>query len=210
MQSVRLAIYGAISLGVALYVREAVRAFVIVRQGDLLPKLHGRLPPKPKAMFDPFGTLLLPILLLFVLAVTGSGIPFAYAKPLPRDEGRFESRRRVVLAALAGPAANAACTAIAGLALRAGMTGEVQSALEMFLIVNAFMAVFQLMPIPGLDGAEIIALSLDREVRTAYLNAGRYLALFMLLVFFMLVTLVMPLALALMEYLCRLLAGRSC
>lgn len=210
MQAVRLAVYGGISLVVALYVREAVRAFVIVRQGDLLPKLHGRMPPNPKAMFDPFGTLVLPVLLLFVLAVTGTGIPFAYAKPLPRDEGRFQSRRRVALAALAGPAANAVCTAIAGLALRAGVTGEPQAAVEMFLIVNAFMAVFQLMPIPGLDGADLIALSLDREVREAYLSAGKYLALFMLVVFFMLVTLVMPLALGLMGYLCRLLAGRAC
>src|SRR4029450_13053760 len=107
----RVALYMAISLLIGMDVREYVRAMVISSLGDPTPRLWGRRTLNPKAWFDPFGSGVLPALILLLWAGGASLLPppVAYGKPAPvepaylkqpvRDQGRI---------GFAGPLANIA------------------------------------------------------------------------------------------------------
>ena len=182
----RYALYLAAGLLFGMMAREFARASVAFRLGDPTPKLWGRLSWNPKSWFEPFGSGLLPILILILWAV-GSGYlppPVAYAKPAPIDPNYFRSRTRaVVLSSLAGPAANLVLAAPAALLVRS-FTGELYFVTLAFAFTNLCLAFFHLIPIPGLDGARLVALLLPPRAAEVYRNADAYLPLFVLVVLF--------------------------
>jgi len=186
--NLRFALYLALGLLIGMMAREFARASVAFRLGDPTPKLWGRLSWNPKSWFEPFGSALLPGLILILYAV-GSGYlppPVAYAKSAPIDPNYFRNRTRaVVLSSVAGPAANLVLAAPAALALR-GFTGETYFATLAFAYANLCLAFFHLIPIPGLDGARLIALVLPPRAAEVYRNADAYLPLFVLVVIFVL------------------------
>jgi Zn-dependent protease len=187
LTNLRYAIYVAIALAVSLLVREFARAFAADRLGDPTPRRWGRLTLNPRPMVDPFGTIILPLLIL-VLIASGAAFqppPFAYAKPLPLDPSYLKHPDRdTTLISLAGPLANLVLAAAAGLALRVGPGGDLCLAISAALYVNIVLFVFHLMPIPGLDGARILARFLPPRARAVYTNLDQYLVLIMLVVFF--------------------------
>ncbi len=85
--SLRFAAYLGVSLAVALVVHEYAHAFVATRRGDPNPRRWGRLTLNPKPLIDPFGTVILPVLALILVATRGDLLlpVFAYAKPMPLD-----------------------------------------------------------------------------------------------------------------------------
>jgi Zn-dependent protease len=184
--TVRYAIYLAVGLVIGMSVREFARAWTATRLGDHTPRLWGRLTWNPRSWFDPFGSGLLPILILVLWAV-GSGYlppPVAYAKPPPIDPNYLRRRTQgVVLTSLAGPVANLVI-ALPAVALSASLDGDAGLVASAFAFANLCLAFFHLIPIPGLDGARLVALLLPPRAAELYRNADAYLPLFVLVVLF--------------------------
>jgi Zn-dependent protease len=212
MENLKFAVYLAVALVPSLVLHEYAHGFAAGKLGDPTPRRWGRLTLNPRPLVDPFGSVILPALLL-ILVASGQGclLPvFAYAKPIPLDPNYLRHRDRdTTLIALAGPAANVVLAAIAGAAYRVGLTGEVALFVEAFLIVNVFMCVFQLMPVPGFDGARILARFLPPRPRQVFVNLDQYQVLFVLVVFFLLAGPFIAIVRAIANALFGLLAGVS-
>jgi Zn-dependent protease len=214
--SIRYAAYIGVSLLIGMIVREYVRALVTTKLGDPTPRLWGRLTWRPKSWFEPFGSGLVPALVL-VLWAAASGFyppPAAYGKPAPVDPTYLRrSTRDQVFIGFAGPVANVVLAAIAGVVLRATVTSI---STELFLVLVAFeftqlcLAIFHLLPIPGLDGARLVALVLPDEARRVYRDADRYLPLFVLVLWFLLAGVMKALVYGLVDSLCRVFSGFGC
>jgi len=206
----RLAVYMAASLFVGLSVREYVRARAAASLGDPTPRLWGRVTLQPKAWFEPFGSGFLPALVALLWSVQAFILPAAYAKPAPIDTTYLKRNPRdVVVASLAGPAASLVLAVVAGIVIRAGVTGEVRLAVVTFAFTNVSLLVFHLLPIPGLDGGRLLALLLPPHAREVFRNADRYLALIVLVVLF-LFTFLLGIARILAGAVCDALTGVNC
>jgi Zn-dependent protease len=220
MTNVRFAIYLAISLVIAMDAREFARAAFAARAGDPTPRLWGRRTWNPRSWFDPFGSGLLPGLILMLWAAGASFLPppVAYAKPAPVDPGYFRNGRRdTVIVSLSGPAANLVLAAVAGVALRVIVGGqdglafdEVTRFVVALELTNLSLLVFHLLPIPGLDGARIVGLFLPPRAAEVYRNADQYLALFVLAILFVLGGPLTSIVYSLTDSLCRVLSGFGC
>jgi Zn-dependent protease len=209
----RFALYLAVSLLIGMSGREFARAWMASRLLDPTPRLWGRLTLSPRVWFEPFGSGLLPGLILVLWAVGGTFIPppVAYGKPAPVDPNYFRQRTRdTVIASLAGPVANVALAAIGGALLRVGITGEAALVAVAFMLANLSLAVFHLVPLPGLDGARMLALALPPRAAEVYRNADQYLPLFVLIVLFLFGGPLISIVRTLTDALCTLLSGFSC
>jgi Zn-dependent protease len=173
---------------VAMSVREWARASVAARLHDPTPRLWGRVTLSPRSWFDPFGSGLLPAIVAVLWAVGVFQFPVAaYAKPAPVDPSYFRRRTRdTVLVSLAGPVANLVVGVVAAVALRGAGVGGTSSLLAVLAWVHVSLFVFHLLPIPGLDGARMVALTLPPQAREVYRNGDKYLPLWVLLVVFVL------------------------
>lgn len=206
---VRFALYTGVALAIGLAVREYVRARVAVRLGDPSPKQYGWLSLNPKTKFDPIGTAFVPVLVL-VLIASGQLLlpPFAYAKPLPLNPSYLRKPvRDLTWISLSGPTASLVLAAIAGAALRVGVSGEAALLALALLYANLFLCVLHLMPIPGLDGSRILARLLPARAAETYRNLDPYLPLFVLGLFFVLGGLFFGIVEALAGGLCKVVAG---
>jgi Zn-dependent protease len=210
LDDVKFAIYLAVALLPSLVLHEYAHAFAADKLGDPTPRRWGRLTVNPRPLIDPFGSVILPgLILLLVAAGQGFVLPiFAYAKPMPLDPTYLRNRKRdSLIVVLAGPAANLALAAVAGAVIRTGLGGEVGLLVLAFLYVNVFMFVFQFMPVPGLDGAKLLARVLPPRPREVYVNLDQYLVLFMLVIFFLLAGPLLGIVRSLADVLFSLLAG---
>lgn len=213
MINVRFAVYLAVSLLIGMITREYARSLVASRLNDPTPRLWGRLTLNPKFWFEPFGSGMLPALILLLWAAGSTFLPppVAYAKPAPVDPSYFRSRTRdTVLTALAGPSANLASAAVAGMILRVGAGGQIQLATIAFLLTSLSLMIFHLVPIPGLDGARILALALPTRAAEVYRNADQYLPLIVLVMLFLFAGPLIAIVRSLTDSLCMLLAGFTC
>lgn len=209
----KFAAYLAISLVPALVLHEYAHALAADRLGDPNPRRWGRLTFNPRTLIDPFGSLILPGLALILIAARGDLLlpVFAYAKPLPLDPSALRNRNRdTILVTVAGLAANVLLAAVAGIVLRVGVTGELQLFAFAWLIVNALMFGFQLMPIPGLDGSKLLARALPPRPREVYVNLDQYLVLFILVIFFLLAGPLLDIVDAFSNVVCSLASGAKC
>jgi len=211
--NIRLALYLGVSLIPALVLHEYAHAFVATRLGDPSPRRWGRLTLNPRPLIDPFGSLILPALALVLVGARGVLLlpVFAYAKPMPLDPSALRNPKRDRLwVALAGILTNLALAVLAGLLIRLGVTGEVQVFAFAWLIVNAFMFGLQLMPVPGLDGAKLLAPFLPPRPREVFLGLEQYLVLFILVIFFLLSGPLLSIVNAFGNIACNLAAGTDC
>lgn len=156
----------AIFLLVAFPVHEFCHALVAHQLGDSTAKLFGRLTFDPRAHFDPFGAAMLVISVLF------SGFAIGWAKPTPVNPANLRDRRNgEVLVALAGPASNLVMAALAALVFRAlnpnssTLPDWVFEILILFVIYNVALAIFNVVPIPPLDGASLLTRFLPYRYR---------------------------------------------
>jgi Zn-dependent protease len=210
--SSRQAAYLGVSLVIGMIAREYVRAYVTAKLGDPTPRLWGRLTLNPKQWFDPFGSGILPALILILWA--GSLYrppPIAYAKPAALDPNYLRrGDRDVLIASLAGPVANLLLGSLAGLVRQIGLGLEANLAVNAFVFTNISLFVFHLMPIPGLDGARILARYLPVRARAVYTNLDQYLVLFILAIVFLLPAPVLAIVDALTNAVCGIVAGGPC
>jgi len=211
-------VYFAIGLLAGVVLHEYAHAAVAVRLGDHTPKLHGRHTLNPKRHVDPFGTIILPgILLLPVLFGSQVFLPFAYAKPQRVNAWSLRKPERdPVLIALAGPAANVLFAFVVGALFRlvlpsAGESpGQIAYFLAAVLESTVVLAVINLIPIPPLDGARIITRFLPPRAREVFVSMEQYAALFILLIFFIIPGPISAFVRVIGNGICGLVAGGSC
>ncbi len=155
-----------VPLVLSLSVHEWAHAWTAFRLGDDTAKRMGRMTLDPTSHIDLVGTILFPAL----------GIPFGWAKPVPVDPHRFrpgvDMRTGMLWTALAGPLSNFVLAALSGVVLGVCLATLPRSAipetlLAIFVQLNVGLALFNLLPIPPLDGSRIV----DRIVPDSLVSA---------------------------------------
>lgn len=149
----------ALPVLLAITLHEAAHGWAASRLGDPTARLMGRVTLNPFRHIDPFGTVVLPLLLLLMKAP----FLFGYAKPVPVNFSRLNNPRRdMALVALAGPASNILLAVLAALLFHlvdvvpATMRGWFTENLINLFRLNLVLAVFNMLPVPPLDGGRIL------------------------------------------------------
>lgn len=179
---------------IAVTMHEAAHGYVAWLLGDPTARLMGRVTLNPFAHIDRFGTIVLPILCLISgWMLSGSSFVFGYAKPVPVNVSRLHNPRRdMILVAAAGPGTNLALALAAGVLLHSvpwfpdWFAGWWQATLVNGVLLNLALAVFNMLPIPPLDGGRILTGLLPYELAIRYARLDRYGLAFILGLLFLL------------------------
>ncbi|MBI4708575.1 MAG: site-2 protease family protein [Candidatus Omnitrophica bacterium] len=150
-------------------VHEFAHALVAFKLGDQTAKFSGRLTLNPLSHIDPFWTLILP---LFLFISSGGRFLFGAAKPVPINYWALRNPRRdIIWVGASGPAANFIFAAIISFVLKiAPISGVTGSLLAQLAIINIVLGVFNLIPIPPLDGSRILTGILPPNLSALYLK----------------------------------------
>lgn len=171
----------------SVVVHEVSHGLMALKLGDTTAKDQGRLTLNPIPHLDPIGSILLPLLLV----VTNSPFLIGWAKPVPYNPAALykDLKYGPLKVALAGPGSNLVIAGIVGLVIRFG--GGLFSDIAMTLLiqivfVNVLLAVFNLIPIPPLDGSKILTVLLPAQLSGALqgIEAAGLMLVFIVLMFF--------------------------
>jgi Zn-dependent protease len=150
---VTLFIFSTIVFIFSVIIHEVSHGYVAYLQGDNTAKNAGRLTLNPIPHIDPFGSILLPVL----LAVAGSPMIVGWAKPVPFNPYNLRNQRwGEAMVAIAGPISNIIIAAVFGLLIRFGVTSSLIQPFEYIVLINLVLATFNLIPVPPLDGSKIL------------------------------------------------------
>ncbi len=177
-----------IPLTFAIVFHEVAHGAVARNFGDMTAARMGRLSLNPLRHIDPFGTVILPM----ILAISGAPV-FGWAKPVPVvPQNMRNPRRDMIWVALAGPASNIIMAAVGavllGLLARfmpvmgADNPGFVAQNLINFIMINLFLAMFNMLPLPPFDGSRVLGGLLPESLAAPYRQLDRY-GLFIMLGF---------------------------
>jgi Zn-dependent protease len=165
-----------VPLIIAIVFHEVAHGLVARRLGDPTAQQKGRLSLNPIRHIDPFGTVVLPML----LAISHAPI-FGWAKPVPVNYRRLNNPRRdMVLVALAGPGMNLLLALVGTAVLAATVDSKTSggafiaaNALN-FVLINIFLAVFNLLPVPPFDGGHVVEGLLPPGPAQSFRKLGRF------------------------------------
>lgn len=169
----------ALAVIIGIVIHESAHALAAYALGDKTARSRGRVSLNPLNHIDPFGTILLPLLM-----IAAGGPVFAFAKPVPICLGNLKHPKRdELLISLAGPASNIVLACLGALLLSGVVNGSVwvtaagsivaEFALT-FIFVNLSLAFFNLIPLPPLDGSSILVLFLKGEALNTYYRIQQY------------------------------------
>jgi Zn-dependent protease len=170
----------------AISVHESAHAWMANRLGDPTAKMMGRVSLNPLVHIDLFGTILLPAMLILL-----GFPPFGYAKPTPVDNRNFKNLvRDDILTAVAGPVSNFLIAFVAVICLALILHGSaggispvfrgtdvaapLAKMFELAILINVILAVFNLIPLPPLDGSHVIRHFLSYETLKVYDRVGYF------------------------------------
>ncbi len=185
----------AVALIVGIVIHESAHALAAYVLGDKTARSRGRVSLNPLAHIDPFGTVLLPLLML-----AAGGPVFAFAKPVPVYLNNLKHPKRdELLVALAGPLSNALlalAAALIGYVLLPTLAGQAPMSLlyslfsffMTFIVVNLSLAFFNLIPLPPLDGSSILVPFLKGEALREYYRIQQYAMPILLVILYLLPT----------------------
>ncbi|MBC7253968.1 MAG: site-2 protease family protein [Actinobacteria bacterium] len=189
---VEVTLYMLVGLILGVIIHEYMHGYVAYRMGDPTAKRAGRLTLDPMAHVDPFGTLILPGM-LFLLSLLGHGtFIIGYAKPVPINPFLFRKPRGIIWVSLAGPLSNLSLGVVFIGILRllthfegGGFLDRAAYTCLFIAYINLLLFVFNLVPIPPLDGSRVVGYFLRGEARRAYQSLEPY-GFFLILVLVML------------------------
>jgi Zn-dependent protease len=155
---------------VSLTLHELGHAYVAWKLGDPTAKEQGRLTLNPIAHLDPLGTL------MFALTALIANLPFGWARPVPVRPGYFRRPKEgMAIVAAAGPAMNfliaLVCLAVIRHVELGDLTAEV---VENAYIVNIILGLFNLIPVPPLDGSRIVGVLMDRATYARWIQLDQF------------------------------------
>ncbi len=157
-----------IPLTFAITLHEFAHGWVANQCGDATARMLGRLTLNPIKHIDPMGSILVPIVLYF----TGSPFLFGWAKPVPINFNALKyPKRDMILVALAGPASNFIMALLWSFAIMIALSLESQLLIEMAkfgVVINLVLGVFNLLPLPPLDGSRIVSALLPNNLAYYY------------------------------------------
>lgn len=174
-----LATAAALIIGIVFH--ESAHALVAFVLGDKTARSRGRVSLNPLAHIDPFGTIVLPLIMLAL-----GGPVFAFAKPVPVYLGNLKHPKRdEILVSVAGPLCNILLAALACLVAHvalpgvmsrygAGFAQQMFDFVSVFVLINASLAFFNLIPLPPLDGSSILVPFLSGSALDTYYRIQRY------------------------------------
>ncbi len=182
---------GVLLLVILIYsaiLHEVAHGFVAMQLGDPTARLMGRLTLNPQKHIDLWMSIILPLLLI----ISKSPVVFGAAKPVPVDPFNLkEGRKDVAIVSLAGPLANVIIAVAVSFLVRFlnlqayAFTIVLLPILVSVVKLNLLLAIFNLLPIPPLDGSKVFSLLLSEKEANAYLSLGSigFFVIFFLLLF---------------------------
>ena len=160
--------------------------------GDPTARIQGRLTLNPLKHIDPLGSIIVPLL------TTLAGFTFGWAKPVPYNPYNLKNRRQgEFLIAIAGPASNLFLALVFGLIIRFAfanatiMTPVLQVLIDI-VVINIVLAIFNLIPVPPLDGSKLLLAFLPNQYGNLRMSLERLGPIFVLIVVFFLWQIISP------------------
>jgi len=179
-------VHTLLALIISVIIHEVAHGYVAFRLGDPTAKSLGRLSLNPIPHIDMLGSIILPLICL----LTGGGFFLAWAKPVPVQPRYFKSPvQGMMLVAIAGPLSNIILAYCAGVMLHLGVElgfpDVLMTFLFFFVYINIVLALFNMLPVPPLDGSRVLAWLVPSQVRQLIYKLEPYgIALVFALVYF--------------------------
>jgi len=168
----------------SMVIHEVSHGQVAYMMGDPTAKNVGRLTLNPIKHLDPFGSVLLPLILI----LSKAGFIFGWAKPVPINPFNFRDQKYgEAKVAMAGPLANISLALVFGLALRfISFSYGVEMVFVYIVWINLLLAIFNLIPVPPLDGSHILFALLpgSNEVKMFLQKYGFFILIFIVMFLF--------------------------
>lgn len=184
------ALFIILILILSVVIHEVSHGYMAEHLGDPTARLAGRLTLNPLKHLDPVGSVLVPL----VMWLLPGNFIFGWARPVPYNPYNLSDQRWGELkVALVGPLSNIGLAVIFGLIIRfLPLTGEIFNILAFIVWINILLAIFNLIPVPPLDGSKILFSLLPYEYNNVRATLERYGFLIVLFVIFFLWQLILP------------------
>jgi Zn-dependent protease len=201
---IMLQIFGIIVLIFSAIFHEYMHGWMAERLGDNTAKEAGRLTLNPIPHLDLFGSIILPTL----MALSGTGIIFGWAKPVPFNPNNLRDKKwGSAKVAMAGPLGNLIIALTLGLCLRfLEIANPTMIALfAMAILINLVLMIFNLVPLPPLDGSKVLMAFLPFKWQIQFIKLEKYGMILVILFIFLAFDIIIPVTFFLM----KLIVGNS-